>query len=159
MNDQNDQFSLTLKSFLAALTQLSEPLPADLQAQLRVMLSPDASLSNLGDALSALTRRHAKLREFYLQARAYLSLPAAQRSKSALFLPNDAAELHRPNDEIGNAYQDANPLLTEVEKGLNRLEKMSDDTARKQLGEIAQADDPVQAAIQAARDMMVPPSW
>lgn len=157
MNDPNDQFSLTLKSFLAALTQLSEPLPADLQAELRAIVSLDTSDS--GEALSALTRRYAKLREFYMQARAYLVIPAAQRSKSARFLPNDAAEQHQASAEINNAYQDDRPLLAEFDKVLDQLEKMSDETLRKQAAAIAQADDSVQAAIQAARDMMVPPSW
>ena len=155
MNDPNDQSFLTLKSFLAALTQLSEPLPTDLQAQLRAIGSPNASLSNPGEALSALTRSHTELREFYLQARAYLSLPAAQRSKSARFLPNDVAEQHQSSAEINNAYQDDRPLLAEFDKVLNQLEKTSDDAVATQLKAIAQADD----SVQAARDMMVPPSW
>lgn len=146
----NDTSLLTIRAFLAALTQLPAPLPPEIQAQLRAI--GGLTIFEQGEALSELVRQDPTLQACYKAARQHLGIPTTQRSKSGLFVPNDAAELHRPNPENNNAYQDDRLLLAEFGNVLEQLEKMPDAIVQERLKTVAQADN----SVEAARAIMMP---
>ena len=141
-----------LKAFLAALLQQPEPLPPAIQTQLN-QLAPN--LEGAIGKLEALAEQYKPLGDSFEASLNFWETRATQRSKSARFLPNDAAEQRLPSSEINNAYQNDRPLLDKYNEVLDQLEKASADAVAKQLKAIAQADD----SVQAARDMIVPLGW
>lgn len=110
--------AITLKAFLAALSQINSPLPAEFQQQLR----------ELGTAPFNFEKMHElgtqpPLAPFYESAWDMLLLPAAERTKSS-------ERVHLPQGD------DSNGELTNVLDGLERqknqtLEEMMEEACNR----------------------------
>jgi hypothetical protein len=89
---------ITLKAFLAALSQMEQPLPADIQTQLNEIGKTLATnLTNL-DNLDALAKSYHPLKSIYIQERIALREDAAERSKGLPPCPL----IHKPTEELIN---------------------------------------------------------
>lgn len=94
---------ITLKAFLAALTQMEQPLPADIQTQLneigKILATNPTSLENL----DTLAKSYNPLKSVYLQERIALREAAGERSKG---LPPPPLS-NKPTPEITNMAIDS----------------------------------------------------
>lgn len=76
-----------VKAFIAALAQLNEPLPAEVQQQIQ-----DIGKTERFSRLSLLAKQHKPLETAYQQARLYLVEHSNQQRKTSHFVPDATAE-------------------------------------------------------------------
>ncbi len=137
-----DSDAIIVKAFLAALAQLSEPLPAHLQQQLQTLSETERFTQ-----LSLLARGYEPLKKAYQQANTHFTQKGNQQRKGLDILPDtDLEEGSRDNSEIDNASSDISELksLPEVLDKINeRWPGQPDITFVKQ---IFKSPNPVESA-------------
>lgn len=137
-----DSDAIIVKAFLAALAQLSQPLPAHLQQQLQTLSETERFTQ-----LSLLARGYEPLKEAYKQANTHFTQKGNQQRKGLEILPDSVLEeSSRDNSEIDNSSSDTSELksLPEVLDKINqRWPGQPDISFVKQ---IFKSPDPVQSA-------------
>jgi hypothetical protein len=137
-----DSDAIILKAFLAALAQLSEPLPAHLQEQLQTLSETERFTQ-----LSLLARGYKPLKDAYQQANTHFTQKANQQRKGLDILPDaDLEECSRDNSEIDNTASDTSKLksLPEVLEKIN--ERWPGEPDIPFVKQIFKSPNPVQSA-------------
>jgi hypothetical protein len=136
-----DHEAVTLKAFLFALAQQTDPLAADLQDRLnQIGKNLNANISNL----DAIARDNPNLRDAYKAARKWLDSPQ-ERNKGLDFTPNASAEKQNPESgAIDNTSQLHSS--TPLEALLQELEKTNDKALSEITTSILKSANSVKAA-------------
>jgi len=137
-----DADAIIVKAFLAALAQLSEPLPAPLQKELQTISETEQFTQ-----LYLLTRKDERLKEAYKEANTQFTQQGNQQRKGLDILPDANFENQsRDNSEIDNASSDTSELksLPEVIAKIN--EKWPGQPDIQSAKQILGSDNPVQSA-------------
>ncbi|KOP27643.1 hypothetical protein AMR41_03905 [Hapalosiphon sp. MRB220] len=97
---------ITLQAFLNALSQLNQPLPADVQKQLNQFgASLTANSTNIDEQLETIAENYQPLNDAYKQAYRSLIVVGAERSKGINNLPPEE-EPNQHTPEILNTARD-----------------------------------------------------
>ncbi|MCT7964305.1 hypothetical protein NG791_26865 [Laspinema sp. D1] len=132
-----DSDAIIVKAFLAALAQLSEPLPAPLQQQLQTISETERFTQ-----LVLLARGYEPLKLAYQQANTQFIEQGNQHRKGLEFLPDsNLEEQNFDNSELDNASSDVS--------GLNSLPqiiaKIEQKWSTQEVSQILESPDPVEA--------------
>ncbi len=138
-----DHEAVTLKAFLFALVQQTDPLAADLQDRLnQIGKNLNENISNL----DAIARQNPLFTQPYITARKWLD-PSQERNKGRSFKPNAAGVKDNPESlaiENISQLQDKTPLENLLH--LQKLEKITDRALEESAKSILESADSVQAA-------------
>ena len=132
-----DSDVIIVKAFLAALTQLSNPLPDNLQQELQTI-----SKTQKFTQLVLLARKHEPLKLAYQQANTQLTQLGNQQRKGLEFLPDSNLEKQNfDNSELDNASSDVSGLnsLPEI------VAKIDKKWSPQEVSQILESPDPVEA--------------
>lgn len=138
----NDQQANIFKAFIAALTQLNDPLPPQVQQQLKT-IAQTGEISRL----SGVAKQHKPLEIAYKQARNWLVEHSNQQRKGLDFLPDATWEKENPdNTEIDNASGDISdlPSLPDVLQTIK--EQFDKETLETNISRLLDTEDSVQSA-------------
>lgn len=106
-----------VKAFIAALAQLEEPLPAEVQQQIQ-----DIGKTERFARLSLLVKQHKPLEPAYKQARLYLVEHSNQQRKTSHFVPDATAETNNTDNTETDNFSMKTSEFNECEEVLKKIE-------------------------------------